>query len=262
MRMNTADAFTSEARPARASIDEKAALERMASGIARDSRLPFAAPPPTLALAEGILTVEGEVQDLRTKKLLLEELAAEPLVKFVIDHLRVVAAVTMGDAAIRDRVVAMLLGDTTFDECAIHVLDNGTVRRVREAGPVAAARGMIRLAVSNGVVTLDGTVPSRNHSRLAAALAWWVPGTRDVQTLLGTRLPESFDELDLVDGVRLVLEKDPLVDAGQICVRAHDTIVTLSGTVKSDLERNAAEHDAWFVPDVGDVVNEIQVLLP
>jgi len=246
------------APPAPARIDEEAALERMASDLS--SHPAFADCPPTLALAEGILTVEGEVPDLRTKKLLLEALAAQPPVEFVIDRLRVVAAVTMGDAAIRDRVVATLLGDTTFDECALDVLDGGAFHRVREARPVGAAKGTIRLAVTDGVVTLDGTVPSRNHARLATALAWWVPGTRDVQDFLGARQPEPFDDLDLVDGVLLVLEKDPLVDAGQIGVSAKDTVVTLSGTVKSALERNAAEHDAWFVPDVGNVVNGIEVV--
>lgn len=242
------------------SIDEKAVLERLAAALVAHPTFAFGAQPPTLSLADGVLTVDGEVVDVRTKKLTLELLAAEPLVEFIVDRLRVRPASAMGDAAIRDHLVAMILGDTAFDECAVETLADGTVHRVREARASGVPKGTIRLAVSHGVVTLDGTVPSRNHRRLAAALAWWVPGTRDVQTLLGPGLPEAFDELDLVDGVRLVLEKDPFVDAGQIEVRAKDTVVTLSGTVASGVERDAAENDAWFVPEVGNVVNRIETL--
>ena len=154
----------------------------------------------------------------------------------------------------------MILGDSSFDECAIDVLEDGRIERLREARAIGQPKGNMRIAVSGGVVTLDGTVPSRNHARLASALAWWVPGTRDVKDFLGARVPEEFDELDLVEGIRIVLEKDPLVDAGQIRVSAHDTSITLDGTVSCALERSAAERDAWFVPDVGEVVNRLQLL--
>lgn len=213
-----------------------------------------------LALADRVLSVEGEVADVRTKKLILERLAAAPGVGLIDDRLRVVPAERMGDAAIRDHLVPMLLGDSSFDECSLDVLEDGRIERIREARAIGEPKGNIRIAVSGGVVTLDGTVPSRNHSRLASALAWWVPGTCDVKDLLGARVPEEFDELELVEGVRIVLEKDPLVDAGQIVVSAHDTTVTLAGTVSCELERGAAERDAWFVPDVGDVVNALQLL--
>lgn len=234
-------------------------LEGLAASLSRDPRLSFAE-PPVLALAEGVLAVEGEVPDVRTKKLTLERLAASPAVELVDDRLRVTAAEPMSDAAIRDHLLPKILGDSTFDECSIEVLDDGRIQRTREARPVGPAKGNIRIGVAGGVVTLDGTVPGRNHARLATALAWWVPGTRDVKDLLGARVPEEFDELDLVEGIRIVLEKDPLVDAGQIVVRARDTVVTLAGTVSCELERGAAERDAWFVPDVGDVVNALQLL--
>lgn len=242
------------------SSDERNVLEGLAAALARDPRLSFAGGGPVLALADRVLTVEGDVADVRTKKLTLERLAAAHGVGLVDDRLRVIPAERMGDAAIRDHLVPMILGDTAFDECAIDVLDDGRVERIREARAIGDPKGNIRIAVSNGVVTLDGTVPSRNHGRLLSALAWWVPGTRDVKDLFGPRVPEEFDELDLVEGIRIVLEKDPIVDAGQIVVTARGTTVTLAGTVSCDLERGAAERDVWFVPDVGDVVNELQLL--
>lgn len=241
------------------SSDERSVLDALAASLSRDPQLTFAS-GPLLALADRVLTVEGEVADVRTKKLTLERVAASPAVGLIDDRLRVVPAERMGDAAIRDHLVPMILGDSSFDECAIDVLEDGRIERLREARAIGEPKGNMRIAVSGGVVTLDGTVPSRNHARLASALAWWVPGTRDVKDFLGARVPEEFDELDLVEGIRIVLEKDPLVDAGQIRVSAHDTSITLDGTVSCALERNAAERDAWFVPDVGDVVNRLQLL--
>jgi hypothetical protein len=241
------------------SSDERSVLDALAASLSRDPQLTFAS-GPLLALADRVLTVEGEVADVRTKKLTLERLAASRAVGLIDDRLRVVPAERMGDAAIRDHLVPMILGDSSFDECAIDVLEDGRLERLREARAIGQPKGNMRIAVSGGVVTLDGTVPSRNHARLASALAWWVPGTRDVKDFLGARVPEEFDELDLVEGIRIVLEKDPLVDAGQIRVSAHDTSITLDGTVSCALERSAAERDAWFVPDVGEVVNRLQLL--
>ena len=235
-------------------------LDALAASLAKNPRLVFGGRAPTLALADGVLTVDGEVADVRSKKLTLELLAAARGVEYLDDRLRVVPAEPMSDASIRDHLVPMILGDTSFDECSIDVLDDGRIERVREARAIGEPKGNMRIAVSAGVVTLDGTVPSRNHARLASALAWWVPGTRDVKDLLGARVPEGFDELDLVEGVRIVLEKDPLVDAGQIRVNARDTTITLTGTVSCELERGAAERDAWFVPDVGDVIDALQLL--
>ncbi len=235
-------------------------LEELAASLSRDPQLTFVGGPPVLALAERVLTVEGDVADVRTKKLTLERLAAARGVGLIDDRLHVVPAEKMGDAAIRDHLVPMIVGDTTFDECSIDVLEDGRIERIREARAIGAPKGNIRITVSEGVVTLDGTVPSRNHARLASALAWWVPGTRDVRDFLGARVPEAFDELDLVEGIRIVLEKDPIVDAGQIVVSAHGTTITLAGTVSCELERDAAERDTWFVPDVGDVVNMLKLL--
>jgi hypothetical protein len=241
------------------SSDERSVLDALAASLSRDPQLTFAS-GPLLALADRVLTVEGEVANVRTKKLTLERLAASRAVGLIDDRLRVVPAERMGDAAIRDHLVPMILGDSSFDECAIDVLEDGRLERLREARAIGQPKGNMRIAVSGGVVTLDGTVPSRNHARLASALAWWVPGTRDVKDFLGARVPEEFDELDLVEGIRIVLEKDPLVDAGQIRVSAHDTSITLDGTVSCALERSAAERDAWFVSDVGEVVNRLQLL--
>ncbi len=119
--------------------------------------------------------------------------------------------------------------------------------------------GTLGLSVAHGVVTLDGIVPSLAHKRLAGVLAWWVPGVRDVVHGLEVVPPEEDSDDEVSDAVRLVLEKDPLVDAGQLGVATRRGVVTLSGVVRCDVERRAAERDAWCVFGVDGVKSAIQV---
>jgi osmotically-inducible protein OsmY len=49
------------------------------------------------------------------------------------------------------------------------------------------------------------------------------------------------------------------VNAGQLAVRTAGGRVTIAGTVHTDVERQLAERDAWYVLGVDDVVNEIKV---
>lgn len=88
---------------------------------------------------------------------------------------------------------------------------------------------------------------SSNPCRLAGVLAWWVPGSRDVVNGLGVEPPEEDNDDEVSDAVRLVLEKDPFVDATRIDVSTRDYVVTLEGLVPAVGEREMAEFDAWYV---------------
>jgi osmotically-inducible protein OsmY len=79
--------------------------------------------------------------------------------------------------------------------------------------------------VTDGVVTLNGDVPSLSHKRLAGALAWWVPGCRDVVNGLEEVPPEEDNDDELTDAVRLVLEKNPFVNATKI--RVHSRLIII-----------------------------------
>ena len=106
---------------------------------------------------------------------------------------------------------------------------------------------------------LEGTVPSLTHKRLAGVLAWWVPGSMDVINSLEVDPPEDDNEDEICDAVKLVLEKDRLVDAFKVRVAARDWVVTLDGTVSSEGEKAAAEKDAWYVWGVNEVKNNLSV---
>jgi len=66
------------------------------------------------------------------------------------------------------------------------------------------------VSVEDGVVTLDGRVSSLSHKSLAGALAWWVPGSRDVINGIEVAPPQEISDSEITEAVRLVLEKDPL----------------------------------------------------
>jgi osmotically-inducible protein OsmY len=121
------------------------------------------------------------------------------------------------------------------------------------------ARSAIDLEVEDGVVTLNGQVPGLADKRLAGVLAWWVPGSRDVINGIAVEPPEDDSDEAILEAVRLVLEKDPFVDASQIRVGVKNALVRLTGLVPTEAEREMAEFDAWYVFGVDKVDNRIEV---
>lgn len=210
-----------------------------------------------LDFSNGTLIIEGEVPTVAAKKLLLEHAAAHPAVDGIVDRLHVAPLQSMGDSQIRNLVRDALLEEAALGEMAIQEVAKGETLTVRE--PPDRCGGEISIEVEGGIVTLDGVVPSLAHKRLAGVLAWWVPGTRDVINGLDVAPAERDTDEEVTDAVRMVLEKDPFVDASQISVTTKDCVVTLEGVVPKDTEREMAESDAWYVFGVDKVVNEIEV---
>ncbi|HEX9871153.1 MAG TPA: BON domain-containing protein [Candidatus Tectomicrobia bacterium] len=213
--------------------------------------------PIHLHCEDGIVTVEGDVEHIIAKKLALERAAAIPGVDGLVDRLRVVPTRPMGDGAIRDHVRDALLQEPAYATFAITIWEKRQVDIVRPAS--GTPFGIIEVTVVDGVVSLDGAVPSLSHKRLASVLAWWVPGSRDVINGLAVEPPEEDTADEITDAVRLVLDKDPFVRADQIRVRTQGRVVTLEGVIPNSTIREMAEFDAWYVFGVDGVVNALQV---
>lgn len=215
--------------------------------------------PVELQYDDGVLTMAGELPNVAAKKRTLEDGAASPGVRWVEDRLRVEPSTRMTDREILDHARNALLSEVEFEACAIRVRHEGSVEIARD--PVAP-RGSVEISSDSGVVTLDGTVSSHSHKRLAGVLCWWVPGTRDVVNGLEIDPPEEDSDDEITDAVRLAMERDPLVDASIVGIRTDHACVTLTGNLPSREQRSAAEYDAWYVFGVGDVINEIEVVMP
>jgi osmotically-inducible protein OsmY len=207
--------------------------------------------------ADGVLVLGGEVESVKAKKLALERVAALPGIAGIADRLHVKPATPMTDKELRVHVRDMLMEETSFSDLELHELQDGQDRLVH--GAPASARGSIAFEVEDGIVTLNGRVPGLTSKRLAGVMAWWVPGVRDVINGIAVEPPED-DGPDMVaEAVRVVLEKDPFVDASQVRVGVRNRLVRLTGLVPTATEREAAERDAWCVFGVDNVINEIAV---
>jgi osmotically-inducible protein OsmY len=231
-------------------------IDAVRRAITAEPRVDLARHPIDLAFEADALVLEGEVANIAAKKLALERAAAVRGVHHIIDRLRVTPSARQTDGEIRDLVRDALLQEPAFADTGLRLWIKGKLEMARAPD---RARGTIDVRVEDGVVTLDGEVPGLARKRLAGVLAWWVPGSRDVVNGLGVTPPEEDSDDEIADAVRLVLEKDPFVDATQIRVGVRRSIVTLAGLVPSEPEREMAEFDAWYVFGVDGVVNRIEV---
>jgi osmotically-inducible protein OsmY len=232
-------------------------LKRAFAALEQEPRVGLHRRPLEVAVDGGVVTVSGEVDDVAAKKLALELVGAVPGVTGIVDRLRVTPAEPMEDGDIRDHIFDALVQEQAFNDYTVRGAARGTMETVREA-PRAAA-GVIEIEVDGGMVTLNGNVGSLSHKRLAGVLAWWVPGSRDVVNGLEVVPPMEDNDDEVVDAVRLALEKDPFVNASQIRVSCRDYVVTLTGEVPRKNEKGMAEADAWYVFRVNRVVNNVIV---
>lgn len=210
---------------------------------------------------DGTLTVIAEVESLAAKKRALACAAAPEAVRRVVDRLRVRPATPMADAGIRERLRQYYAAEPAFRGFAVReALSSGPAPEFRAvSGDVADARSRIDFEVRDGVVILNGAVPGLVSKRLAGAMAWWVPGVRDVVNGLEPEPPEEDAPIRIEEAVRVVLDRNPLIDDAQIRVGVRRGVVRLTGAVHGEAQRAIAESDAWSVLGVDEVINEIEV---
>lgn len=210
--------------------------------------------------SDGALLLEGEVARLAHKKLALLRVAAIPGVTELVDRVHV-AARTPG-RHISDRIAEMLMLEPDIFGFAVRVATAGEVAGIaagRDGPAVGGLPGSIDIEESDGVVTLNGIVPSLVHKRLVGALTWRVPGVRDVINGIAVDPPEDDGPDQIEEAVRVVLDHNPAIDASQIKVGVRNWVVRLTGLAPSEIARGIAEDDCWAVFGVDDVINEIEV---
>ncbi len=205
----------------------------------------------------GTLTIEGEVESLAAKKLGLEHLAALAEVTEIIDRLRVKPATRMDDAEIRAHLRQIFYEEPSFLSLGIREARNNKFEVIRE--PAESDMGSIDIEVADGVITLNGTVPGLVSKRLAGAIAWWMPGSRDVINGIAVEHREEDAPIRIQEAVKVILGKNPFVDASQIRVGVRNRVVRLTGMVHIQEQSEMAENDAWSVFGVDKVINEIVV---
>lgn len=238
-------------------MSEKERILKLVRGaLERDRRINLHRFPLRADFVDRAVVLEGEVEDIAAKKLALEHAGAVEGIRGVVDRLRVAPAERKGDGAIRASLSNFFLEARELHNCAIRARRNGGVETLRQADGASA----IEFEVSDGVVVLEGRVPSLSHLRLAGVLAWWTPGCRDVVNALEVDPPEADGDDEVLEALHLVLEIDPLVrHTDHIRARCENFVVTLEGSVANDAERRRAEQDAWALFAVDRVENRLEV---
>ena len=212
---------------------------RVVESLKKDVGIHVCDRPIWAAVSDGVLSIGGEVADIASKRRAFARAIELGEARRVIDRVRVAPAVPTEDGTVRAHVREAILGESAFDECGLTLSHDGREDTVRSVG--REARGSVHLRVEDGVVLLEGSVPTLAHKRLLETLAWWVPGTCDVRNELDVRSPEEENDDEVSDAVRMALEKEPLVDAAQLRVDTRDGEVTLRGTLPSAEQRLIAE---------------------
>jgi osmotically-inducible protein OsmY len=185
--------------------------------------------------AEGVVTLTGFIDSYTGK------LAAERAVK----HLRGVRAVA------NDLVVRPMAGRTDPDIAhdAAHVLKL-----------TPALSDTVQATVHNGRVTLTGTVEWLLQKSQVEDAIHRVPGVVGVFNHLSVR-PKPVGR-DVHRRIVKALHCNADLDAQHISVSMANEVVTLTGTVGSWMQRDAAERAAAAAPGISRVDNQIVVVPP
>lgn len=135
------------------------------------------------------------------------------------------------------------------------VLAREAVAAVRVDLPEVA--GNIKILVSDGHVTLEGTVEWFWQRQRLEATVRAIEGVCTVANLI-TVAPGSMPD-DIKRRIEAAFLRSAEVDAAKVSVEARDGEVTLRGTVSSLREKEEAQRTAWSAPGVHRVQNEITV---
>ena len=236
--------------------DSQSMLKRLRAALERHPGVNMHTNSITLLVVDGLLTLNGEIEDIAVKRQ-VRRIAVELFgADHILERLRVRPAEVLGDGAICDALRKRLMQERALRDLVTRVeagdgQSQGESRRDDRSESVA-------VSVDRGIVTLRGAVSSLMMKRLLEVLAWWTAGVAGVHNRLHVVPNEADNDDEISDAVRMVLEKDPSLDAGQISVRVTDAVVTLEGLVPDRVHERMASEDVWYIPGVHGVVNHLQ----
>ncbi|OHX11221.1 BON domain-containing protein [Chromobacterium sphagni] len=117
----------------------------------------------------------------------------------------------------------------------------------------------VQVMVENGWVTLSGEVEWEYQRQAATRIVRHLLGVTGVSDNIAIKPKLLMDAVKA--GVENALRRRAISDMDSISVSIHDADVILSGSVHSWSERELANHAAWSMPGVHQVINKIKVLI-
>lgn len=91
--------------------------KKIRAALERDTRINLHRFPVRIAMQNGDIILEGEMENVAAKKLALLAAAETHGVQRIVDRLRVTPAEKMGDAEIRDHVCKLLIQEPALEGC-------------------------------------------------------------------------------------------------------------------------------------------------
>ena len=121
----------------------------------------------------------------------------------------------------------------------------------------------VKVEVTNGVVTLSGTVPDYMGFRAAGNDVWDIPGVLRVDNRLMVRYPAEVSipgKEEMVGLIENMIRWNANLDETKIMVTSEDGRIKLEGSVDSYWKKSRAEEIVHDVVGVVEVVNELAVV--
>lgn len=122
---------------------------------------------------------------------------------------------------------------------------------------VLVPKDRIKVTVSKGRVTLEGEVEWQYQKEETERVVSHLPGVKGLSNLI-TVAPRVMPT-DLKKKIEEALVRAAELDAQRISVEVQGTTAILRGTVRSWMEKQAAERAAWSAPGITAVENRIVV---
>jgi osmotically-inducible protein OsmY len=142
---------------------------------------------------------------------------------------------------------ALARGDTGIAEAALRALD----------WSASVPDNAVRVTVTNGWVTLDGKVDWEYQRRAAQHAVRDLAGVRGVTNVI--ELNPYAKPAEIRARIEQAFRRSAEIDAQHVMISATGGRVTLSGTVHSLAEKEAAERAALAAAGVSSVVNNLEV---
>lgn len=119
----------------------------------------------------------------------------------------------------------------------------------------------IGVAVSDGIVTLSGRIPSYPQKRAAERAALRVEGVKGIANEIAVRLPGDYErtDTDIAKAARRAIEWHSQLPTDEITVKVDDGWVTLEGRVHWNYQRARAEQAVRYLTGVRGVSNQLAV---
>jgi len=118
-------------------------------------------------------------------------------------------------------------------------------------------RDHVKISVTNAWITLDGTVEWQFQKRAAEEAVRVLAGVRGVSNNIAV-IPKALAS-DVKTKIEAALKRNAELDARKIQVNAAGATVTLTGEVRSWIEREDAVNAAWSAAGVKNVLDEIRI---